>query len=129
LQSRLWRSHTKASSAPELSDDGVVVDVVFEAGLLFLELANLGDRPAMAVSCNFEPSLVDAHWRPLSELALFRHLAFLAPRRRIRSLLGPSHAYSETLSVTVEYSRAGGERATTRLSHDLAAFGELSYVV
>jgi hypothetical protein len=112
-----------------LSDDGVVVDVVFEAGLLFLELANLGDRPALDVSCNFEPSLVDAHGRPLAELALFRHLAFLAPRRRIRSLLGPSHAYSETLSVTVEYGRAGGERATTRLSHDLAAFGELSYVV
>jgi len=112
-----------------VTEDGVVVDVVFDTGLLYLELANLGDRPAVDVSCSFEPSLVDAHGRPLADLALFRHLSFLAPRRRIRSLLGPSAGYSETLSVTVEYGRAGGERATTRLSHDLAAFGELSYVV
>ena len=27
-----------------MSDDGVVVDVVFEDGLLYLELANLSDR-------------------------------------------------------------------------------------
>ena len=31
-------------------DDGVVVDVVFEDGLLYLELANLSDRPALNVS-------------------------------------------------------------------------------
>jgi hypothetical protein len=106
-----------------------VVDVVFETGLLYVELANLGDRPAVDVSCSFEPSLVDAHGRPLADPALFRHLSFLAPRRRIRSLLGPSAGYSETLSVKVEYGRPGGDRETTRLSHDLAVFGELSYVV
>jgi hypothetical protein len=106
-----------------------VVDVVFETGLLYLELANLGHRPAVDVSCRFEPPLVDAHGRPLPELALFRHLSFLAPQRRIRSFLGPTGDYTETLSVTVEYARAGGERETTRLSHDLAAFGQLSYVV
>jgi hypothetical protein len=38
-------------------------------------------------------------------------------------------AAQELLNVTVEYDRAGGVRGTTRLSHDLAAFGELSYVV
>ncbi len=86
-----------------MTEDGVVVDVVFDTGLLYLELANLGDRPAVDVSCRFEPSLVDAHGRPLADLALFRHLSFLAPRRRIRSLLGPSAGYSETL-------RASGRR-------------------
>jgi hypothetical protein len=38
-------------------------------------------------------------------------------------------AAQELLNVTVEYDRAGGVRGTTRLSNDLAAFGELSYVV
>jgi len=40
-------------------DDGVVVDVVFEDGLLYLELANLSDRPALNVTCKFDPPLVD----------------------------------------------------------------------
>ena len=35
-------------------DDGVIVDVVFEDGVLYLELANLGTRPALAVTCTFE---------------------------------------------------------------------------
>jgi hypothetical protein len=121
--------HTKASNASELPDDGVVVDVFFEAGLLFLELVNLGGRPALDVACSFDPKLVDAHGRDVSELLVFRRLAFLAPGRRIRTLLGPSSDYSESLTVTAEYSRAGGERHTTRITHELSAFRELAYVV
>jgi hypothetical protein len=60
---------------------------------------------------------------------LFRRLAFLAPRRRIRTLLGPSADYDESLIVTVEYARPGSERRTTTVTHELAVFRELSYVV
>ena len=60
---------------------------------------------------------------------LFRHLAFLAPRRRIRTLLGSSADYDESLIVTVEYTRPDGKRRTTTVTHELAAFRELSYIV
>lgn len=128
MRSRLWSSHTKASNASELSD-AVVVDVVFDAGLLHLELVNLGDAPALDVTSSFEPPLIDAHGRDVSELLVFRRLGFLAPGRRIRTLLGPSSAYFESVTVQVEYSRAGRERHTTRVTHELAAFRELAYVV
>ena len=110
LRSRRWSSHTKASNASELSETVVVVDVVFDAGLLYLELVNLGDDPAVDVTSSFEPALVDAHGRDVSELLLFRRLGFLAPGRRIRTLLGPSSAYSESVAVEVQYSGAGSER-------------------
>jgi hypothetical protein len=109
--------------------DAVVVDVVFDDGLLYLELVNLGEAPALDVTSSFEPALVDAHGRDVSELLLFRRLGFLAPGRRIRTLLGPSSAYSERVTVEVQYSHAGRERHTTRLTHELAAFRELAYVV
>jgi hypothetical protein len=128
LRSRPWSSRTKASNASELND-AVVVDVVFDAGLLYLELVNLGEAPALDVTSSFEPPLVDAHGRDVSELLLFRRLGFLAPGRRIRTLLGPSSVYSESVTVQVEYSRAGRERHRTRISHELAAFRELAYVV
>jgi hypothetical protein len=112
-----------------VSDDGVVLDVVFEAGLLHLELINLGARPALDVRCSFDPQLVDAHGRNVSELRLFRGLALLVPGRRIRILLGPSSDYSTSVTVVVEYSYADGERQTSRITHDLAAFAELIYVV
>jgi hypothetical protein len=113
-------------------DDGVVVDVVSEDGVLYLELANLADRPALNISSTFEPSLVDLEGRDVSELALFRRLAFLAPRRRIRTLLDSHAGYfareaATTVGVTVEYERPGDERTTTRVVHDLDVFRQLTY--
>jgi hypothetical protein len=115
-------------------DDGVVVDIVSEDDALYVELANLADRPALNVSCRFEPPLVDLQGRDVSELALFRRLPFLAPRRRIRTLLD-SHAgffareQPEAVTAAVEFERPGGERRTTLVSHDLDVFRQLAYRV
>ena len=112
-----------------MTDDAVVVDVAFEGGLLYLELVNLGNRAALDVACSFKPRLVDAQGRDVGELRLFHALAFLAPNRRIRTLLGASSEYAEPVTVTVEYSDAAGERHASRVTHDLGAFRELAYVV
>ena len=68
-------------------DDGVVVDLVLEDGVLYLELANLADRPALHVTCSFDPPLIDVEGRDVAKLRLFRRVEFLGPRRRIRTLL------------------------------------------
>jgi hypothetical protein len=113
-------------------DYGVVVDIVSEEGVLYLELANLTDQPALDVACTFEPKLIDLEGRDVSELALFRRLRFLAPGRRVRTILDSSAAYfarekAETLTVAVEYERADDGRRTTRIVHDLEVFRQLVY--
>jgi hypothetical protein len=127
----------KASSSPTdveaPTDDGVVVDVVSEGGVLYLELANLADRPAVNVSCKFEPSLVDIDGRDVSELALFRRLHFLAPRRRIRTLLHSTEGFFAReqpgrVTVAVEYERPDAPRQTTQIVHDLEVFRQLAYL-
>ena len=115
------------------ADDGVVVDIVFEGGVLYLELANLADRPALKVACRFEPSLVDVQGRDVSELPLFRHVEFLAPGRRIRTLLDSSAGYfarakATRVNVAVEYERPDGARRVTEVAHDLEIFRELAYL-
>lgn len=115
------------------TDDGVVVDVVFEDGLLYLELINLSDRPALNVSCTFEPALVDLQGRDVSELPLFRHVEFLGPARRIRTLLDSTSGYftreaANRVSLAVEYERPDGERRVTEVAHDLEIFRELVYL-
>jgi hypothetical protein len=116
-------------------DDGVIVDVVFEDGVLYLELANLGDRPALGVACTFEPPLVDAAGRDVSKLRLFRKMEFLGPGRRVRTLLDSVPGYfgrrapARTM-VTVKYKRPGDRRyATTIVTHDLAVYREIAYRV
>jgi hypothetical protein len=112
---------------------GVVVDVVFEDGVLYLELTNLADRPALDVTCTFDPTLVDAQGRDVSKLALFRGVEFLGPRRRIRTLLDSSAGYfareaAARVTVAVEYERYGGPRRTTEVRHDLEVFRELAHL-
>jgi hypothetical protein len=114
-------------------DDGVVVDVVFDAGVLYLELANLADRPALNVACSFEPPLVDVQGRDVSKLTLFRQVAFLGPRRRIRTLLDSTAGYfgresAAQVTVVVAYERPDGERRETKVTHDLELFRELAHL-
>jgi hypothetical protein len=114
------------------ADDGVVVDVDFEDGVFYLELANLADRPALNVTCSFDAPLVDAQGRDVSELGVFRHVAFLGPRRRLRTLLDSLPGYfgrarATSVTVTVEYERPGAPRSATKVSHDLEIYRELAY--
>ena len=112
-------------------DDGVVVDVVLEDGVLYLELANLSDRPALDVGCSFDPTLVDVQGRDVSELRVFRHVEFLGPRRRLRTLLDSVPGYfsrkgAVCFAVAVEYERPGSPRCETKVAHDLDLYRELA---
>ena len=116
-----------------MDDDGVIVDVVFEDGVLYLELANLGSRPALAVTSTFDPPLVDAGGRDVAKLRLFKKMEFLGPERRVRTLLDSVPGYfarkgAARTVVSVRYKRPGDTRyTTTSVTHDLAVYRELSY--
>jgi hypothetical protein len=118
-----------------VDDDGVIVDVVFEDGVLYLELANLANRPALSVTCTFEPPLVDAAGRDVSTLRLFRRMPFLGPGRRVRTLLDSVPGYFARRApartvVSVKYKRPGDRRlTTTSVTHDLAVYREIAYRV
>jgi hypothetical protein len=117
------------SSSPDV-DDGVVVDVVFEDGVLHLELMNLADRPALGITCAFDPPLADAAGRDVAGLGLFRRMEFLGPRRRVRTLLGSAGREGPArVSVTCEFERPGGGRRSTTVTHDLSVYRELAYRV
>ena len=116
-----------------MDDDGVIVDVVFEEGVLYLELANLASRPALTVTCTFDPPLVDAAGRDVSKLRLFKKMEFLGPERRVRTLLNSVPGYFARKAptrtvVSIRYKRPGDTRyTTTTVTHDLAVYRELSY--
>ena len=116
-------------------DDGVIVDVVFEDGVLYLELTNLASRPAISVACAFDPPLVDAAGRDVSKLRLFKKMEFLGPERRVRTLLDSVPGYFARKAptrtvVSVKYKRPGDRTfTTTTVTHDLAVYRELSYRV
>ncbi|HEX2045402.1 MAG TPA: hypothetical protein VHF23_07235 [Gaiellaceae bacterium] len=112
----------------------VILDVVFEEGLLFLSLRNLGTRPALAVSTEFARPLEGlGGTKDVAALPLFRRLEFLAPGREVRTLLDTSASWfgrrqPTKLSARIAYRDERGERYASTVKHDLAVYREVAYV-
>jgi hypothetical protein len=112
----------------------VILDVLFERGLLFLELRNIGGQPAVDVRVRFDQPLVGIEGTTeVSDLPLFRKLAFLAPGREIMAFLDSSASYfarrqPTRLAATLTYRDREGRRYEETIKHDLSVYRELGYV-
>ena len=113
----------------------VSVDFVFEDGLLHAVVANIGERPALKVSCRFEPAFHGLGGSvEVSRLPLFRNIEYLAPGKEIRTLVDSSAAYfarkePTKLEVAVTYRDEDGARRQATIAHDLGIYRDLAYVV
>jgi hypothetical protein len=118
----------------ERCDADVILDVVFDRGLLFLVVANLGDTPAHSVRIKFDKpfSGVDGT-KKMQRLALFRRLEFLAPRKSISVFLDRSASYfardePTQLTAVVSWRTSAGERRSTTIHHDLEIYRDLGFI-
>jgi hypothetical protein len=111
----------------------VIVDVVFEDGLLFLSVANVGDRPALDVETRFNRKLVGlGGTKDVAALPLFRRLPYLAPGKEIRTLLDAAPAWfartrSTALTARVAYTDPEKQPYKGTMAHDLEIYRELAY--
>ena len=118
-----------------MTPPAVIVDFRFRDGLLFVEIANIGDKPALDVSVTFEPGLRGLGGTcEIHDLALFHRLAFLPPGRRIEAFVDTSAAYfargePERLKASIGYREFEGETRTSVIRHDLSIYRSLPYVV
>jgi hypothetical protein len=112
----------------------VIVDFVFEDGMLFVAVQNIGSEPAVRVHIAFDPQFKGLGGAAsIPELPLFRNIEFLAPLRSIRTLLDSSAAYfareePERITVTISYSDRSGEKFSCTIVHDLAIYRDLAFI-
>lgn len=112
----------------------VILDVIFERGMLFLAVENLSDAPARRVSVTFDRRLPGVGGRTdVSALRLFRNIEFLAPRKAIRTFLDMSESWFERSAPTrfaarVSYVDASGRRRDATIVHDLEIYRDIGYI-
>jgi hypothetical protein len=106
----------------EERESDVIVDFVFEEGVLYATVANIGERPALKVSCRFEPGFHGLGGSvEISRLPLFRTLvdstaAYFARKEPTK------------LKVAVTYRDESGARHQAEIAHDLGIYRDLAYV-
>jgi hypothetical protein len=99
----------------------VIVDFVFEDGLFFLAITNIGPEPAERVHVAFDPPFKGLGGSiAIADLPLFRNIEFIAPAHCIRTLLDSAAAYfvrEEPEGVTVHISFADRTLCALNKSH------------
>ncbi|MCA1581666.1 MAG: hypothetical protein LC796_09820 [Acidobacteria bacterium] len=112
----------------------VIVEFLFDRGLLFVAVRNIGDLPATGISIRFDPALHGLNGtREVSAQALFRRIEFLGPNREISTLLDRSDSFfgrqpATRLVVEVRYAGRDGQRYEETIRHDLEIFRDLAFV-
>lgn len=121
------------SDVPDVPE--VIVDFTFDHGLLHVAIVNITGTPATEVSVAFDPPFRGLGGEvEVSALPLFRRIAFLAPHKRIETLLDSSAAYfgrrePTEIVAAIAYRDAAGRVHQRRIVHDLAIYRDIAYVV
>ena len=112
----------------------VIVYFLFEDGMLFVAVQNIGSQPAQRVHVAFDPPFKGlGGTASIHELPLFRNIEFLTPSRSIRTLLDSSAAYfarrePEQITATISYSDRSGQKFSCTILHDLAIYRDIAFV-
>jgi hypothetical protein len=120
---------TRSERQPE-----VILDFIFEDGLFFIGVKNIGTAPAHDVSVAFDKKFTGVEGaKEISTLPLFKKIAFLAPQKEITAFLDHSASYFRrrqptNIRATITFKDNTGAAHKTVVKHDLRIYKDIGYV-
>jgi len=132
-QTKLQAADSRPKEAEKPGPE-VIVDFLFDDGLLYVALQNISDIPAYNVRAGFNPPFRGLGGeQETSALRMFQHTPFLAPRRTIRSFLDSSAAYfrrgePRSITASLTYRDADRRKYSRTIQHDLGIYEDLAFV-
>jgi len=114
-------------------DPYVIVDFVFDRGLLSISIKNIASRPAFGVRVEFSHKLMGVEGTvEVSALALFRALEFLPGGKEISTFLDSSASYFRSkqpvdITTRISYRDARGGKFTNTIHHNLEIYRAIGY--
>jgi hypothetical protein len=126
---------TKKRTALPDPDPYVIVDFVFDRGLLSIVIKNIGTRPAFRVRVGFSHKVMGVEGAvEISALPLFCALDFLPGGKEISTFLDSSGSYFRSkqpvqITTKITYRDAGGEKFSNVIQHNLEIYREIGYAM
>src|SRR5258707_380881 len=124
---------TKQRAAVLNQDPNVIVDFVFDRGLLSISIKNIGTQPAYGVKVAFSPKLMGIEGTvDVSALPLFRQLEFLPGGKEITTYLDRSASYFRSqqpveITAQITFADAAGEKHSNTIRHNLEIYRAIGY--
>jgi hypothetical protein len=122
------------SRVPKSSRPDVILDFIFDDGLLFISINNIGDKPAYKVSVEFDCKIYGlGGTKEVSNLPLFRNIEFLAPHKQIITFLDHSNSYFSVkgptkISARIVFLDSAERKHVVNIKHDLEIYREIGFI-
>ena len=112
----------------------VIIDFIFEKGLFFISIKNIGKKPAYRVSILFDNKIIGVEGtKEISALSLFKNIEFLPPKKEIITFLDTSISYFKgenptMITANITYHDCYGIKYNRAIKHDLEIYREIGYI-
>jgi hypothetical protein len=112
----------------------VIVDLIFERGMFFIALSNIGKAPAHSIMVEFNREIRGVEGSKLiSQMPLFRRLEFMPPQKKIVAFLDSSASYFKRqqpveIETVVTFKDRRGKSFLNRIKHNLEVYQDIGYI-
>ncbi len=119
-----------------LSNDrpDVIVDFIFEQGLLFIGLSNIWKAPAYGISVQFSCDIMGVEGsKSIFDMSFFRNVEFMPPQKRVVTFLDSSAAYFRReqpaeIETIVAFKDRRGRSFRNLIKHNLEIYRDVGYI-
>ena len=112
----------------------VIFDVVFESGLLFFTIGNIGAAPACDITVTFNREIMGINGsKSIGEMPLFRLIRFMPPGKEIITFIDTSASYFRhgqpvEFEVSIAFTDRRGKRFNNTIQHDISIYRNIGYI-
>ena len=112
----------------------VILDFLFDRGLFYISIENIGDGPALGVATRFMQKITGlGGTQDITSLPLFQRIEFLAPHKSIVTFLHSSTAFfsrgePKKISVKISYRDVDQKHHQVTIHHDLGIYEDVGYL-
>lgn len=112
----------------------VIIDIIFDKGLFFISIKNIGKRSAYRTSIKFNHEIIGVEGtKDVSSLSLFKNIEFLPPTKEIITFLDTCTSYFKSknqtkISANLTYYDGNGIKFNRVIKHDLNIYREIGFI-
>ena len=112
----------------------VIVDFIFDKGLFFISIKNIGKRSAYRTSIKFDNKIIGVEGtKDVSALSLFKNIEFLPPKKEIITFLDVSTSYFKNenptkISANLTYYDSNGIKFNRVIKHNLDIYRKIGFI-
>ncbi len=130
------KKEVKKSKAIEVTNQSfdVIIDFIFDNGLLFILIKNNSNNPAFNVRVKFNNRILGVNGsKEITSLNLFKNIEFLAPLKEIKTFLDTSESYFSRKQPTkiiteIFYKDIQNKEHQVVIKHDLEIYRDIGFV-